>query len=525
MPKYKTYTGPMRASKRRKLPRKQWNALKMRGKRGRKSHALSKVGQRYTYGKVAKKIGGSRSKSTSTLVVACPKGSSVFKNSLGDYPHNCFIKYYFSSNSLQVGGGDVLRDGWTQTALDNQANKKAFPTIGWLDRVYTPSSLAATDCSWMLLDFYNSERLWRSQPIGNSLLPFPSTTTTPVVPQENNAQWQMNTAAGLNAYKSMMVTVDRIPEPSIDPLSIHNATPADVAAIGYRIPDVVVSGFDIDLSIASASMGTQKITLKLCRAIEASPIAKMTEAYRTHLLNAPKATDGRLWETVWQESYTLPGITPFQAPKNKTLYIKKTIKCNYLRTATKVDFLKTPAAKTYGHNLIPTLSPNYTAMPVTSDVASDNNLAFVILSKLIDEQVVVKNDNFVTATVHGQVSSTTEGWHREKPVLKDLKTVVPAPHMGTPTYAKFGVSGSVMQRFRIREFVSQQHAVVDLSALNNEPMPDASYQSAADHSDVVQDVPEVEASLDDLVPLGDMVADDPNLPAASEHTDDHVFEN
>jgi len=483
----------VRSRSRRRLPLKEWTALRLRGRRALRRFGKSadkrsnKFGQRFKYQSFAKKVGGSRAKSSSSLKIATTPGDAG-ATSMIEYPSTCFIKFYLCSNSLQAGGADIASDpNWTAAGVVNTANADAYQTIGMIDRIYSNSPVDAAHCSWFLLDFFNSERAWQTAPIGNSLMPVHTETTL----SNSNCCFSSNTSLSKQGWRAMMITQDRIPKGITDPYKLQAP---HTSSTQYRIPDSVITGFDIDISIDSMCMGDQVVTVKLCRLIARDGdeggnsgvdaggewADSMNDNQRVVLLNTPEVTDGRIWETVWSETHNLPAISPWQSSTAKLIKIKKHIDTNYLRTSTRLNRIETTydvptfgGVPLYGLNTMPTLHTSTAYHPV--DPVMKNNLAFAIVSRCVDEQVPIKTEIGPTAAIVGSASSTVlAGTHREGVSLENMSS-----EAGGKSFAKFGVSGTITERYRCQEFVYNQHPAV----LSTAQLPAPLLPSLEDHDD------------------------------------------
>lgn len=518
--------------KRKRLPIKQWEKLRSRGRsalrRFGKEKRGNKYGQRFSFQKKAKKIGGSSSKSSKSLVIATPP-SDAGATSKQEYPHPTFIKYYLCSNSLTHGP----TDGFNEVAANYPGNANAYATIGVQDRIYTPKMLR-TNSAWMMLDLFNPNRIWSRHPTGNSLLP-PKYTgiadgTTPlpaVTPLDHlHCSFAMNNAAAGAAWTPIMITQDRIPQSIVDPYKIAENLGAQTI---YHTPDTVITGVDVDLTIDSMCMGDQVVTVKLCRLVDQGGfggggewVTSMSELQRTSLLNSPDSTDGRIWETVWSETHQLPCITPFQSTTQRLLRVKKHISTNYLRTTTQLELLGVEYSSgldaMYGNNKMPTLKSQTSTKHV--DHPMKNNLALAIICRSKDDYVPVKTESGLSAAVVGAASTTvvasshTEGVSLEKMTSKAAGESV----------ARFGVSGTVTERFRCRDFVNQAHDIPLMTTLAPAPAP--ILPSLSDHNDTPSDNAPVSAEYNVLtdtepVAVGIIAADGvaPLLPSEADNDD------
>lgn len=423
---------------------------------------------------------GSGSSATGVMVVKSSPDSIA--STVRNYPHDTFMKFYFCKNNLPTTG-----------AL------KGTGPIGYQDRVYSTSSADPQHLSWMVLELSRSQELWYNRKIGNSLLP--AVKSAAGEPHYNvlfsdQSPWfqssKVSTQFDEQAHTEMMVTIDRIPHSgdtssqtelrhdhaipvlvpsqhaSGDPVGQESAffdangalnhahytgtlagttEPASGQAT-WVPPNHVVTGVDIDLTFNSASVVDQYLTVKLCRLVNKDAQAyALTTDQAQEVLNKQTVTDKDVFETVYQHSFYMPRMTTFRSLKNKTFQINKFIRCNYARSRTRLISSASTAASFGGM-----LSPEWTTGTIGTMY---NNLTLVISSRVVDDQYVANNEyntiediGDVAAGVHVLKSSTSEYTALTKLTQEN------DANAATTGFAKFGVSGSVTERFRVKDYSS-----------------------------------------------------------------------
>jgi len=423
-----------------------------------------------------------------------PSGIMVVRSSpesiaatLRNYPHDCFMKFYFSSNSLDSTVGSLTKG-----------------SIGYLDRVYSASTKDAQHLSWMVLELSRSQELWWNRAIGNSAALAADSTVG--MTYSNQSPWVKSTSTSSEwpaAHTPMMLTCDRIPlsgdqsfqalldhkhhiasqAPVLAPESGEETTTlksgttvadhthlsgqalgdtggaADTqtnAGLKWEVPNHVVSGIDIDLNFNSASVVDQYLTVKLCRLVEqsAQPFA-MTVSQRQELLNKQTVTDSDMYETVYQHSFFMPRMTSFQSLKNRTFRVEKFIKTNYARSRTRM--VSTASLDTTAYGAMH--SPQWTQ---GTKGEMYNNLSLVISSRVVDEHYVAKDEfesgNKMFDPNSGQLGFNSTTIEQANLKLLNLDTTSANKQLSTG-FAKFGVSGSVTQRFRVKDYTSPVHSI------------------------------------------------------------------
>ena len=431
----------------------------------RKSYAkqrTSNAPQRANYSKwggkainrFAKVRRGIRSANTGVLKVAAPlqqkhDGSPAQKL----YPHSNFITFYLSTPSLTLDA-----DG--APSVGSNGVKGA---IGFRDIIYSPTSLDAKHLAFMYLDFSGAHKYWGQSPIGNSLVVKNLTGTPKMYPALYSNLKGVGTAHPANATKvtpiSTMITIDRIPESSQNPFP-----KVAVTSPSYEAPNHVISGIDIDLYLNSASVSDQWMTVKLCRNSSKSPVKPIiTDADAKELVNKQTVTDARSWETVWQHSFFMPRLSTFQGSKNKTVHVSKKIDCNYMRSVVR----KTSSAvgpTVHDGNVFDygaMLSPHFT---YDTEEHMYNNLALAITSRCVDDEYVAKDVYSTGLQTQGQLGTTASATGLEVATLVKLSN--------STGFAKFGVTGTLTERFRCRSFTRQAYSAVNVSGPGPLPIHD-----------------------------------------------------
>jgi len=390
---------------------------------------------------------GSASSKDGLLVVRCSKKSAA--RTRRRFSNSMFMKYHFGDASSYVGG--------TPTSL-------GVGSITNLDRTYTPSSQDAKHMAWMVLDFSPAQLYWKDHPVGNSTL------------QTNESPWNMNTTTSTDASstKAMLLTMDKTPA-SADPVSRQQfELPAssdsveclpDQPSVGlaitngdeepsvgattvkwtYKPPNHVIAGFDINLQFNSASVSPQWLTVKLCRNIHSDPLPHgVVKEHMQELLNKQTITDSSVFETVWQHSFFMPGMSTLNGPSNRTFRVQKKVRCNYSRSTTRMESAVNQFTTGIGSDWGAQLSPIFYTSEGTGSAAMYNNMVLAITSRVTDEQYVAS----VTAVTTDSVSTPSQSASKISTVTNAALRSLSAQ----TGYAKFGVAGTVTERFKIGAF-------------------------------------------------------------------------
>jgi len=322
--------------------------------------------------KFARVKSGRASSASGTLVIKSSK--KAYERTRRNFKNTMFMKFHFGDALNYVGGS---------------ATTLGVGSIAHLDRKYTPSSQDAKHMAWMVLDFGRSQHFWKEHPVGNSILHASEQSSGST---DTLSMWTSNTTTSTQGNQAqnlldMLMTMDKTPA-SADPVALQTYEVAELvgslgqsqtlAAAGhylttssseldssaqliqdsvasavpdapidapilplptvvswkYRPPNHVISGFDINLEIVSASLGDQWVSVKLCRSNESAPQAKGLSVSQTQeLLNKGTITDSSMFETLWQHSFFMPRMTSLNGPPNRVHRIRKRIECNLSRSS------------------------------------------------------------------------------------------------------------------------------------------------------------------------------------------------
>lgn len=251
--------------------------------------------------------------------------------------------------------------------------------ILWQDKRYTNSSAAAKYLTGLLFNVGCVELNWdpSTNRIGNALLPANSI--------ENPLFQLNNTNTGLESVESM-ITQYQLPETST-PFNTGTLNPL----LQYTIPNTLLTGINLNLTLGTASAQTQYLTVKVLRYSAAKPVIPgwFTEAATTpdnlnaikELMNRHNATNGKKYQTIFQTTIKMNGLAP-STTKYVTHRVKKYIKLDYSRStsrrvgsATDEGFIGTSAL------------PQFEVDPTG---AMFNNVFVIITSSLTDDQYVSK---------------------------------------------------------------------------------------------------------------------------------------
>lgn len=571
--KHQRFNFPDKYPRATKLLKRVDRGLKRRSKRSRHVRSRMSAGSTFpswsgkSINSFATITSGSAKSATDVMVVK--SSLSAVANTIRNYPHDCSIKIWVCTNSLTT---EYPKDA-----------------IGYIDRIYSNSSVDAKHLSWMMMSLSTTQDMWKQHAIGNSL----TETVLQGCKKLSSTGIESETNIGGVAYKTM-ITIDRIPEPGdmlhtsnghrhdiaahlhtfeteginnhsvlqyhthavnatehlhgVAPVAglpggvlatatphahaiaeadgwtvdgepapagagvsslanaetahshyssqkgittgpasgpivlsgttlnaagtagqitgmveqtldstINNIAPlktklASAASIAYNVPNHVVSGIDIDLSFNSASVSDQWFTIKLCRDNNQKALQqKLKFDRKQELLNKQDVTDSKYFETVWQHSFFMPRMTSFQSRPNKIYKVSKKIRCNYARSVVRKESAASES-DSYGGMLSPAFSED-------SALNFYNGLFLVMTSKVVDEAYAARMFNLQSSSTTSNIATTTLTHQREAVKLSQL---VAQPAKNATGFAQFGVSGSVTQRFRVKDYYRRKDAIPDI---------------------------------------------------------------
>lgn len=506
----------------------QWGAHQswVKAYKGQQQKNFSRYGGK-SGNRFAKISSGNASSATGTLVIA--SSSEALRKTKHRFPHSCYIRFnvcvptHFISKKAEV----VI-----------PAKPDIITAWGYQDIVYTPSSTNFKHMAWMSWDLNHPQGIWSYAATGCTLVAASAHYDEHQSPWLMNKLDDSTTASDYKAIGITMDRIPEsaqagqefatfrnnlflhhthmapqiapvMPAPGVTPTiksstpdtsdmntHIHytgnNADQTTGAAAGsgaqypdpvlpfpainyYKTPNHVVSGVDIDMKFCSASVCDQWLTLKLCRIVDREPQTKITAKQQVELLNKQTVTDGRVWETVYQHSFFMPGMSTLQTSTNKFFFIKKFIKCNYARSTVRRVSQAADA---------PELGAMYTPTFEADDSGGMyNNLCLCVTAKMTDNHYVAVQ-HFKTAqsvSVPNVVGTTSDV--KTIPVLTEAaKAVVGGSGSG---FARFGASGHITMRFKCRDTTARELAL-DIALRNPEieELPDDDVISLpSDHSD------------------------------------------
>jgi len=439
-----------------------------------------------SFSKFAQLSSGDPSSATGTLVVKSTKASLA--RTRVEYPHDCFIKYHVMD----------AKSFLTET-VPEQLDHRPFTRIlswGMSNYTYTPSSQDTKHMAWMVWELNRPQGIWDRYATGCTLVPALAAYTVAQSPYCRNSM--VSTEA--SGYHQQCITVDRIPassddrrrtaiyshqhyldevaavqpRPNLDPPVVGteptteayvNPPPpeghrhftgttksyTDTASLGpvelttglgmYQVPNHVVSGVDIDLKFLSGSNFDQIVSIKLCRVVEELPQTHITAHQYQALLNEQKITDGRMLETIYQHSFLMPSMSAFKTLKNRSVSVKKFIKCNYARSVVRCESSLTadPSNTSMGGMYDPSINVDLTD-------SMYNNLILCATSKVVD-------DTFVgLKTLKTSAPVAPHSWAQSSNVTVP-ELVDPSDSLSeTVPYAMFGATGSITQRFKVENY-------------------------------------------------------------------------
>lgn len=333
-------------------------------------------------------------KGTLTIAVSKKRLASIRRN----FPQTCFQKLTFTS----------------PTNYNTTLN-----TIKYRDYILSTSSVDAKHLSIVMVNLAKMSSMWGLHPIGNSLL----SGAAEHILYQNNADNTALTGA------SVPYTTNRIP---------MDASPGGV---GYKIPNHVITGVNLNLQFKSASVQDQWITCKLVRLVGDTPQDyNPTSPQLYEICNKQTVTDSRIAETVWQHSFFMPRITTQSSKPNRMVRLNKNIKCAYSRST-----LRKISSPDASEGLGAMVSPHF-ALDTSATPHFFNNLYVLMTSKVVDEQFVS------TQTYTEPITTSPYTLHTvEQPTLLDLSSHNPITGLGT-NFAQFQYSGTLSVWNRIEAF-------------------------------------------------------------------------
>lgn len=301
-----------------------------------------------------------------TMVVSRKKGKQL-KQQIRKFNESTYTKFYVGST----------------VQMDEQKN------IGHLDRKYTFPSVDSDHGTGWLFNIGACPLLWNPQTygkIGNQVLP-PNPDGASVGPNPFYLINGDNTGLYQNP-EGIMITQSKLPE---------TATPYNTADIPiqsvYTVPNTILSTIDLNLSFTTASVCDQLLTVQVVRCTAPEPIVPgefstpgnnggiSTDNMIKHLTNHRKNASGKLLEILYTYTTVLKGLVP--GMKNpKTHFVKKKIKCNYLRST-----CRRVSSATVNSTLCGQWKPTF---EIDETGAQFNNCYVRAMSTCITKDVIVK---------------------------------------------------------------------------------------------------------------------------------------
>ncbi len=294
--------GKPRAS--RSAPRAAPTTARFTSFTGRGNTSLGTFGSNMT--KFKRPMRGNAKSKYGKVTVSKYKGKRATA-SYRQYPEKVYQKFYLSTPNMD-GEGKIIK---------------------WLDRRYTNSSVSAKHLTGLLFNVGCVELNWDPilNRIGNSWIP---------AGEARNPLFQINEQNTDVESLETMITQNNLPETST-PYNVGTPNPL----YQYTLPNSVLTGIQLDLTLSSASAQTQYLTVKILRGNGAQPVipgdfnATGTAAGNLYavkeLMNRHNATSGKEYQTIYQTTVKLPGLAP-STTKMREYRVKKFINMDYARS-------------------------------------------------------------------------------------------------------------------------------------------------------------------------------------------------
>lgn len=390
-------------------------AGRFRSSYGRPGHRAGTPGTRWNTGgdvtnQFSKTRKGNQESGTGTLVIATPKHklAKIYK----DYPHKVYMKVWLTPTA----------------SMDGVTNN-----IGHIERIYSNSSLNEQHLAVMTMNLNRYPEIWADQLIGNSIVQ--DTSHTPLA--------FMNTGNTALLNHECIITQSRIPTSS---------KPPQASTSVYHCPGHYLTGFQINLKIGNACANhDQTVTVKLCRYTDSEPALCnfLTNADTHTLVNQSNITSSRVFETVWQVSHVLKGMSTLNQSKYHEISVNKRISCAYLRSFVR-KHAAIPSDSKFGAMVKPQFIQGE-SIPGATDFKLYNNCFLVVTSKC-HSGFFPAPVRYTTTTAVGTDGDSTAvtAVRAEKTTLTALPTTGPTT---TQTgFAKFSITGYVTTELNVHAY-------------------------------------------------------------------------
>lgn len=271
--------------------------------------------------------------------------------------------------------------------MDTQGN------IGHFDRRYTKPSVDEKHSTGWIFNVGAIPLHWNPENlgvIGNQILdPNP-----PPLTYGPNPFYLINSTNTDLEQEDVMMKQTKLPE---------TATPFNTSDIAiqsfYTVPNTILGLIDLNLSFTSSSISDQLLTVQVLRATSPEPTVPgyfstqgpnggiSNSNMIKHLCNHRKNASGRLLEILYTVTFLLKGVN-LNAKSPKVHYVKKKVKCNFLRST-----CRRVSSATAGDTLGKQNKPSF---EVDESGAMFNNCFVRAMATCTDNNV------FINKTVSGQ---------------------------------------------------------------------------------------------------------------------------
>lgn len=363
---------------------------------------------------MAKVRSGSNCSATGTLVLA--SNSKNTRKSLRELPHTMFTRYYLSTPNLDANNA-----------------------IGHLDMIESTTSKDSKHGSVMVLNLGQTESLAVQAPvsvggatIGNHTVTISYNNVGTVTPVDSPLLFSKSNNTDVQPT-ALMVTRNRVPDP------------ANVARRGgsqnlLHLPNMMISGWKLDLQFRSISMVDQIVTLKLIRRNGPDPVRfdqwKQDSLKELGIICNSSLTDGRHFDTLYSHTFVLKGLSQLNKATSRPHNVKKSIRANLKRSTLRKIY--DPAAPMIGSMHKPHFA---VAEPdATYGIQEQMNQCYLVaFAKVKDDKFFTSFSKTTAVDPVALYANTIDGIQEVELANVSIQDTL------TTGYAKFKVGGTVTQ--------------------------------------------------------------------------------
>ena len=253
------------------------------------------------------------------------------------------LKGTYSSKGILVVNKARGRDGarqkrkfsqstYTTAFIGSTPNLDSAGNMGKLDERYTFPSVDSDHSTGWIYNVGGTSQYWNPLEKGK-----PGNQLIDSADSQNNF-WLVNDANSDIINIDYMIKQQKLPETSTP----FNTGELPVQHV-YRTPNTILASVDLNLKFSAASVQDNIVTIQVVRATAPIPIIPgdlghteaespfSTDKAKFMLTNSNKLCNGHYLQILYQKTFLLPGVN-LNAKQPKSVYVRKKVKMNYLRS-------------------------------------------------------------------------------------------------------------------------------------------------------------------------------------------------